>query len=177
MAKSDTSTNAAPTTASRLGAAHTAFGEAKKALDEAEEARRANCRRINELRTLISEAARAEKFEVAAALKRERDTLESQPSTKAKKLREEAAKAHETLTRLYFEEHTAHLSPTRVTVTRVVIVDPSSHESVEEVYIDSSDNICFRLRNKSFDAEAYHVGGWATEHGFLVHWSKKEIEV
>ena len=164
-------------TASPLDDAYAGFGNAKKALEEAVEARRTNRRRIGELRTLISDAARAEKFEEAAKLKRERDALESESDTKVTELREAASQAQATLTRLYFEAYPVHLTPTSVTVTRVVVVDPFSGRSVEEVYTDASDNICFSLRDKSFDSEAYHIGEWALEHGFLVNWFKKDIEV
>jgi hypothetical protein len=59
----------------------------------------------------------------------------------------------------------------QVRLCRVVVADPATGASDSRVYTDSSESIQLRLgdeRNQQFESEAYHVGEWAAQYGYLV---------
>ncbi len=168
----------ASTTPISYDAAMAAFVEAKNARDEG--AGRASELRgtLSELRSAITAAVRDEDFAKAGELKTRRDELEALVSRGAMaKLAKAVSAAADALTAVYFNEHPEHVRTTKVTLTRVTVVNPATNHSTNVVYTDSGDTVNLSLDGRSFDSEAYHLGSWALEHGYLVHTNQVDVQV
>ena len=127
----------------------------------------------------LKAAVRKEDYAGAAKLKESRDTLDCQLKDCRANLRSLGTALSEAVQRaseLYFKQHGTGFAE-EVSVTRAYVVDPQSGDSSDIVYTDSSRTVSMSVAGKSFDSEAYHLGDWALENGFYIHYVKETVLV
>jgi hypothetical protein len=128
----------------------------------------------NELR----EAVRGENYARAAVLKKARDEADALVSRqRLAQLATELRAAVDEAGELFFQMNAHYVAPATVSVHRVLVVDPIKGVCDEAVYLDSDTTIQLTVGPKHFESEAYHVGEWALEHGFLVKVSSGEVQL
>lgn len=159
-------------------AALASFKAAKLAREKGLDLIAQNRRELEDVRRQLKQAVDGEDFAKATELKTKREVLERMVSREAKAQLEKAVQdAAGTLSAVYFEKHGQYKLTSTVTVTRVTVVNPETHNSAETVYLESEENVSISLDGQSFDAEAWHLGSWALENGFLIYTNKVSVDV
>ncbi|KWU17866.1 hypothetical protein [Burkholderia cenocepacia] len=145
--------------------------EAKAAYDRFQENERTLRADIRAAKSELADAVSAEAFDKAQAAKAKREELERALSaliatrgSVVTGIQQAAAAAADH----YFAVNPSAASPTNVTVTRVVVMNPATGNYAEETYLAGDKTIQLRVDDKDFESEAWHAGEWAISNGFLV---------
>jgi hypothetical protein len=157
--------------------AQSIFIQARDAYKRAEEQKHRSSESRSVLEREMQLAAHAENYERAATLKKERDALPVITGQKLKDFALVAQAAYEKMTELFFAANPEFKEPGEVTLTRVVVVDPATMRRDEAIYVDSSHTIQLHVAGKHFESEAYHLGEWALEHGFMCEHISVDVKV
>lgn len=75
------------------------------------------------------------------------------------------------------DPHASYNQTETVTVSMIRVIDPTNGNYESATYLESCDTVQVSLSGKYFESEAYHLGSWAEENGFIVRASKTEIEL
>ena len=127
--------------------------------------------KIASARRQLAESVTSENFEGAQRAKEQRDALEGSLAAlleNKKPLLEKVATATSAAAEHYFAADKTLSQPSEVTVTRVVVLDPLSGDHDDATYLSGDVTIQLRVNGRSFESEAWHVEGWASENDFVV---------
>jgi chromosome segregation ATPase len=61
-------------------------------------------------------------------------------------------------------------------IYQVCVYSPKTEQYTNVVYVESSDTIRVELDDEFFENEAYHLGSWCREHGFLYELKTAQVD-
>jgi hypothetical protein len=148
-----------------------------EALHSKKGAQEAEYRNEDKLRT---KAAAAQDYTAAQMHKNKQDTLQAETGfIKAQlgPLVELTAAARDHYTELFLgDERAPYNRKESVTLYRIQVINPVTKNFESVHYLDSCDTVSMQLDGQSFSSEAYHLGTWAEEKGFVVRRVERPIE-
>jgi hypothetical protein len=128
---------------------------------------------------LRKKAADAQDYALAQVHKEKQDAIQKESADITQSLKPlvdlcEAARTHHTELFLA-DEHAPYNREETVTLYRIQVINPETQNDESVYYLEGSDTVSLHLDGESFSSEAYHLGTWAEEKGFIVRKVERPI--